>query len=288
MKLNFRKLLALLIMASLVACASSDEVSDSESELGSGSTERSESRNSFGSDVTVKKESSKKSQSSESTENQILIEAIKSGNDEATARAAQSVLAQNPQDLRALNALGMYHFKKSEWKAAELFYGRALKVNPNLSELHNNLGLVSLAKNEPADAIESFKKAISINSDPAAAANLGSLYLAQKNYSKALVGLEIAYRKNKKDVRLLNNYGIALTGTKKFSDAREIYKKAHEANPNDKDILLNYSILMVEHLGRANEGLDLINKLKFLGPSAEARNIITVLEKKANAELNKN
>ena len=47
-------------------------------------------------------------------------------------------------------------------------------------------------------------------------------------------------------------------------------------------------ILLIDHMNKSADGLDLLDKLKFLGPSAEARNIINGLENRAKAGLNKN
>jgi len=277
------KVLSCAFVLLLVACSSAPERESSDSDM------------SFDAPATVKNESNKEptevrpSIPVPANESQALVDAIKGGNDEAISRSAITVLSKNPNDLRALNALGMYHYKKSHWKAAELFYGRALKANPQQAEVYNNLGLVNLAQDERSEAIKQFRKAIELNPNEGnAAANLGSIYLAEKDYSKAAVAMEIAYRKNNRDVKIMNNYGIALTAQKKFPEAKDIYQKAHQTNPNDRDVMLNYSILLIEHLNKFADGLDLIEKLKFLGPTSEARNIINGLENKAKAGLNKN
>jgi Tfp pilus assembly protein PilF len=215
-----------------------------------------------------------------------LVEAIKSGNNESIYRASIQALSQNPNDVRALNALGMYHYQKAHYSAALLMFNKALKVSPNISDLHNNIGLVHLAQNEEREAMQSFKKAMELNSrDGTAAANIGAIYIEQKDYTKALVAMEIAYRKNSRDANILNNYGIALTANGKYREAHDIYKKGLSANPNSKDLMLNHAILLIDHLKANEEGLDLLNKVKFLGVSNEARNRINLLENKAKAGL---
>lgn len=227
-----------------------------------------------------------KATGSSSGDSASLLEAIRANNDEAVYRISTQMLAKNPEDLRALNALGIYHYRKSHLAAAQMMFGKALKISPTSGDLHNNLGLVYLAKKELREAIREFRKAIEINpNDSIAAANVGAIYVEQKEYSKALVANEIAYRKNSKDLRVLNNYAISLVATGKSNEAKDIYKQALKINESNKDVMLNYAILLIDQMGSYQDGLDLLNKIKFLGPSAEAKNKINVLENKAKAGI---
>jgi Tfp pilus assembly protein PilF len=217
-------------------------------------------------------------------ENQALIEAIRANDYDGIYRAATTVLSKNPNEVKALNALGLYHFHKGHHAAAMLMYDRALKVNPSSSEVHNNLGLTLLAQKENREALQEFRKAMALNNDEgAAAANLGSIYVEHKSYTKALVANEMAYKRNSKDIKILNNYGVALTATGKYAEAKEIYKRAMALNGDNKDVMMNYAILLIEHLKQNDEGLDLLNKARFLGLSPEARNRMNVLENKAKS-----
>lgn len=220
------------------------------------------------------------------SDEQALNDAIKSNNDNAIHRAAINVLSKNPNDVKALNAMGMYYYRKGQYSAAQLMLGKGIKVSPNTAELYNNLGLVYAAQKEPREAIKAWRKAIELDPNEAnAAANVGAVYVEQKQYIKAFVALEIAYRKNSKDQKVLNNYGITLTAMSRYPEARDIYKQAIKLNENNKDVMLNYAILLIDHMKENQAGLDLLNKVKFLGPSPEARNKINVLENKAKAGI---
>ncbi|GIL18016.1 MAG: hypothetical protein BroJett040_17670 [Oligoflexia bacterium] len=211
-----------------------------------------------------------------------LAESVRSGNDEAIFRSATQVLAQNPADHKALFALGMYHFKKGQMLAAQYFFFKALKENPSSSELHNNIGLTYLGLKEKREAVKSFKKAIELNpNDAIAAGNLGSLYLEDRDFTKAAIVLEMALKKNSKDVKLLNNYAVALANKGKYDQAQSLYKDALKLSPNGKEVLFNYAILLIENLKQNQEGIEMINKLKFLGPTENMRAKIHVLETKA-------
>ncbi len=215
-----------------------------------------------------------------------LSEAIESGNDDSIAKAASIVLAKNSNDAKALNAMGLVQYHKGHLPAALLMFDKALKADPRLAAAHSNRGLVYLSQKEDSSALKEFRKALEV--DPVngiAAANIGSIYIENKDYTKALVAMEIAYRQNSKDVKVLNNYGIALTANEKYPQAKDVYKKAMDLNPGNKDIMLNYAILLIEHLNASKDGLDLLSKIRFLGPSPEVRNRINVLENSAKAGL---
>lgn len=292
-----KELLILLSLTVAVACSSSPRASDEdfpEPEIEGGDPYQSPAqtnRNTKQSPPAAKREKKEEEPQLESgtttrSDAQVLVDAVRSGNDEAIAKAATMVLAKNPNDPKALNALGYYHYKKAHYPAAQMMFDKALKVDPHLSEAHNNLGLTLLAENENRDAIKEFRKAIEVNSeDGVAAANLGSIYIENKDYGKALVAMELAYRKNSKDPKIANNYGIALTANKKYSEAKDVYKQALSLSSSNRDIMLNYAILLIEDLNQPQEGLDLLSKVRFLGPSPEARNRINLLENKAKAGL---
>lgn len=290
--MNILKITSLLCSLALIAgCASGGSSRSSESGADYGNSEMdefgdpNEVRENKGSASAAMSEATPTVAASRTSSND-LDNAIRAKNNEAIHRAAISVLSQNPNDVKALNALGLYHYELKHYPAALMMFGRALKVNPNVSELHNNLGLVYMAQGEKRDAIKAFRRAIELNSrDANAAANIGAIYISEKDYTKALVALEIAYKKNNKDVRVLNNYGIALTAAGKYNEAKDAYKDAMKLQSSNKEVMLNYAILLIDHLKQGSEGLEVINKLRFLGPSPEARNRINGLENKAKSGL---
>ncbi|MFN3454691.1 MAG: tetratricopeptide repeat protein [Pseudobdellovibrio sp.] len=216
-----------------------------------------------------------------------LAAAIKAQNDDAIMQSATEVLTQNPKDVTALNALAMVHFKRGRNEAAEYLLNKALQITQSKSELYNNLGLVKLAKGENREAVALFRKGLQVNgSDVAIGANLGALYVKEKDYSKAELALEIPYKKGVKDPKVINNYAVALTGSGNISKASDVYSKAIKDYPSQRDIMLNYAILLIDHQQKYREGLDLLNRLKFVGTPSESRNLINDLESKAKAGLN--
>lgn len=215
-----------------------------------------------------------------------LNDAVKADSDEAIYKAATQILVQAPNDPRALNALAMYHYKKNRFELSQYLLQKALSGQGKTSEIYSNLGIVQMAQGERREAVKSFRQALNINStDAVAAANLGSIYTAEKDYAKAQMVLETAYRRGVRDVRVLNNYGIALTAGGKYEQAEKVYSEALKDSSGNKEALFNYAVLLVDHMQKFSQGIEVINRLKFVGGPAETRNRIIALENKAKAGL---
>ena len=215
-----------------------------------------------------------------------LNEAIKIQSDDKIYAAATHILTQTPEDAKALNALAMYHYKRSRFDLAKYLLNKAMTGNPRMAELYSNLGVVHLAQSEQREAIQAFRKALEINRDDVvASSNLGAIYVQEKDFVKAEIVLEVAYRRGVRDARVLNNYAVALAARGKSAKAEEVYKALLKDNSNLKEGLFNYAILLVDNMGKYAEGLEVINRLKFVGGPADSRNKIIALENKAKAGL---
>lgn len=216
-----------------------------------------------------------------------LNEALKAQNEERIKLTAEQVLMRKPDDVQALNALAMYHHRKNRAELATYLLNKALQKDSNQSALHSNLGLVLLSRGEKTAATRSFRRALELNPrDGLAAANVGAFYVQNKDYAKAVVALEMAYRQGIRDVATLNNYGVALMATGKHTQARDLFDAALKDHSNSRELLMNYAIVLVEHLGRNEQGLEMINRLKFMGAPSESRERLSYLENKAKAGLN--
>lgn len=212
--------------------------------------------------------------------------AISSKNDERIKNASIEVLQNSPKDLKALNSLAMSYLQKGNSEAALMLLNKMISIEPRSSSAHANLGLVYLGRNEKREAIDMFKKALEYDSDNhTAAANLGAIYVKEKDYTKALIALEETVEAGKADESTMNNYAIALSATGKAQESASIYEKILNKNTSNKNAMLNLAIVYIDKLNKFDEGLDLINRLKFVGPDLDARQTIKELEIKAKAGL---
>lgn len=216
-----------------------------------------------------------------------LRQAVKSGSDEKIYTAATDILTKRNNDAVALNALAMYHFKKGRLDLSKYLLSKGISQNPNMSALYSNLGVVHLALNEKREAIQALKKALQLNSDEVtASANLGAIYVQEKDFRKAAIALELAHRRGVKDAKFLNNFGILKTAQGEFPAAKKAYEQSLKLSPDSKEVMLNLSILLIEHMKNYEEGLQVLGGLKFVGGPDDSRNLINVLENKALTGLN--
>lgn len=217
---------------------------------------------------------------------QKLQVAVKAQDDMQIHSVASEILALNPKDVRALNAMAMSEYRKGRTSSAEALLNRALKEGASQADIYNNLGLIALAKKEQREALQYFKKGLQLSpQDPVLGANIGSIYVKEKDYMKAEIALENAVKRGTKDTKILNNYAVSLMANKKVDEAEKIYEQAIKENPSERDIMLNYSILLIDKKAKYKQGLDLLNRLKFVGVREESKNIIKDLENKAKAGL---
>lgn len=215
-----------------------------------------------------------------------LSKAVRLQQDESIIAESRLLLQQDSNDIVALNALAVVYQKKGQWKASELLLERALKVEPQRSDLYNNLGLISIGLNNPQKAMGQFRKAMQLNpQDGTAAANIGSLYLAQNDFVKAQAAFEIAEKKFPTEVRVQTGYALALTANKRFTQAESVLKKLLVSHPQNQLVLHNLSSLYIDNLKQPQAGLDLIARMKVLGIDAEIRNAINRLENLAQSML---
>ena len=213
-----------------------------------------------------------------------LNQMIKKQSDAEIAKTANDLLMANPANMKALNALGVLNYKKGKYKAAEFFLNKALKSHSNEAGLYNNLAMVKLAQGEQREAVKLLKTGLNQKSDDVGIlSNLGAIYVGQKDYSNAEVALETVYKRGTKDVKVGTNYATALAANKKYPEATSIYKKLLSDNGSSREIMLNYSIHLVENVKDYKQGLDVINRLKFVGVPEGARNLINDLENKAKS-----
>lgn len=215
-----------------------------------------------------------------------LNNAIQKQDERAIAISARELLIRNSQDIKALNALALYHFRHGEIEMAKSLLNKAIGIDGNISILHTNLGMVHQTQSELYEALQSYRAALRVDpSNAIAAANIGALYAQKKDYRKAQVALEIAVQKGQRDWRTLSNYGVTLMALGKYQNSEPYLKRSMELQPQNIEILLNYAILLIEHLGKPSEGLDVISKIRFAGPGPELRKRISDLENRAKSVL---
>ncbi|MBU1182730.1 MAG: tetratricopeptide repeat protein [Proteobacteria bacterium] len=131
--------------------------------------------------------------------------------------------------------VGEAYMSQNDYTAALNELLKAEKIYTNDPHLHNDLGLVYMAKDKLPLAVEHFKKAIDLKPDYAPARNnLGTAYLAMKNWDSAI----ICFQEVTGDLLYatphypLSNLGWAYYNKKEFALAEQFYREALKIDPN--------------------------------------------------------
>ena len=99
----------------------------------------------------------------------------------------KKALQLNTNDAEIHNNLGDLYYLEQSYQSALEEYTHAVKLNPYYAEAYNNLGLVYLKENNHADAQKAFSKAMELDPGLAEAYNnLGLSYFYKGFYHKAL------------------------------------------------------------------------------------------------------
>ncbi|MBI2757136.1 MAG: tetratricopeptide repeat protein [Chloroflexi bacterium] len=128
---------------------------------------------------------------------------------------------------------------------AEIFYHKAIELNPSYDSAYSNLGnlLGKMQRNNEAET--AYRKAIQLNpSNDSAYHNLGVLLYELKHYEEA----EAAYRKaielNPSRAEAYSNLGILLYKLKRYDEAEVAYRKSIELNPSNDSAYHNLGLLL--------------------------------------------
>ena len=141
----------------------------------------------------------------------------------------------NPEDKDVLNMTGIiYLLHYDDYPKAIDFFQKAVSVDPNFSEAHNNLGFAYEKSKKFNEAIESYKKALSnlLYMTPEKAYNsLGRVYYRLGKYDAAID----AYKNSltRMPELYISYYGLALCYNAKgrYGDASLAITKAVEMDP---------------------------------------------------------
>lgn len=167
--------------------------------------------------------------------------------DEALAEAREA-LVRDPGNARALAEVGRIYRAKGQYDVAELVFKKALAVAPS-ADLHNDLGLLALARGDTQAAFDEFAQALTLDAHNAAARlNQGSVLLHAGDYDGAVEQFRAVVREDSGNVDAHIGLGIALRGKGDHQGARQEYERALVLSPNHPEGLFDLAILKAEFL----------------------------------------
>src|SRR5258705_490958 len=99
------------------------------------------------------------------------VQAQRSGDLAASAARCREVLDRDPANFQALHLLGRLRAQDGDFPAAAALIAEAIAINSDAPAAHYNLGLALRALNRHGEAIESYRQALRLKPDFAAAHN---------------------------------------------------------------------------------------------------------------------
>ena len=142
-----------------------------------------------------------------------------------------------------LHSIGMAYGKKGMYDEAIIEYRKAIELNPNYTETHDNLGMAYGKKGMYDEAIIEYKKAIEINPDDNKAYNnLGVAYERKGMLDEAIDEYKKAIELNPNDAEPHGNLGMAYGKKGMYDEAIAEYKKAIEINPDNDSAHYNLGV----------------------------------------------
>ncbi|UCC39739.1 MAG: tetratricopeptide repeat protein [Candidatus Aminicenantes bacterium] len=156
-------------------------------------------------------------------------------------------LALDPTHYESYKLLGIAHFKKKNLLEAASAYKKCLELNPDLSEVHNDLGFIYQELDFLDKAEEEYKKAYAMDSNHNASFNLAKLYLGQDKLELALDYVQKSIQKNARASAVYNLQGVILNKMGRLLEAIMSFQSALKISPNEIIIRINLGIAYINN-----------------------------------------
>lgn len=181
----------------------------------------------------------------------------------------QEILKLQPKHFDSLHLSGLVEILTGHLDAGVKLIDKALKINPNVPQAHNNRGNALLDLGRADEALVSYNKAVSLKPDYASAHNnRGNALLVLDRPGEALASYDKALALDPNYAQAYFNRGNALNKLKRVGEALASYGKAVALAPNYVDVYNNRGNTLLG-LGRLSEALADYEKALALKPDLE-------------------
>jgi len=162
-----------------------------------------------------------------------LIELFNQGSLQEALLKGEALAERFPDEPFIPNLLGGVNFSMGRLEQAVESFTRALRINPEFAEAHNNMGNALNALRKSEEALVSFEKALQIKPDFVEAHNnMGNALNALGRHEEAVVYCNKALRIRPDIAEVHNNLGNALLALGRFEEAVVNYKNALQLRPD--------------------------------------------------------
>lgn len=182
---------------------------------------------------------------------------------EAACRAA---LSSNPDDVDALNLMGILAQRGGDLPRAIEVLSRAINIAPDVAKLYLNRGEAFRASNAFDRAVSDYRKAIELDPNYATAYyNLGIALRAQEKLAEAIAAYRAAVGIKPDYVKAHYNLANTLRTQLDFAAAEQAYRDAIRFDPNHAEAWNNLGEMLAEQM-RIDEAFDAFSRAIELKP----------------------
>lgn len=156
------------------------------------------------------------------------------------------ILEQQPQNLKALHALGDLYYNRRQFGPASQVYGRAVQLAPKNPQMYLLLGNALQSGGKSADALKVFTAVLKLKPRHAIALNnLGNAYQSLRQFANAVKAYQQSLAVEPRQTLANYNLGLMLLKQNKLMEAQTYLHRTVEIDP--KHVPATHNLGVVQH-----------------------------------------
>jgi len=186
---------------------------------------------------------------------------------------AREALIRDSSNVKALIEIGRVYRANEQYDVADLVFRKALDLTEEddgagRGAIHNDLGLVSLARGDTQAAFLQFEQAVQLDTqNKGAHMNQGSVLLLAGDWMGATTHFEAVLSIDDDDLDARVALGICQRGQGNHRQARRAYERVLDDAPNHPAALFNLAVLKAEFLNQRPQSRELFERFLRVAPS---------------------
>ena len=212
---------------------------------------------------------------------QPLINLYNQGQLQPAVDQALKLLNQFPNSTILHNICGAANAGLKKYDEAVNAYKKAISINPNYPDAYNNMGIALKDQGKLEEAIDAYTKAIELRHDYAEAYNnMGNALQKHGKLEEAIVAFNKAISVKFDYAEAYSNMGNTLKEQGKLEEAIKVYSKALSINPDYAEACSNIGNVRQEQ-GKLEEAMEAYKKAISINPHyADAYNNLGIVLRK--------
>jgi tetratricopeptide (TPR) repeat protein len=203
---------------------------------------------------------------------------------DAALKHLQVALTVDPRSAPALCGVGLVFIAKGDPAGALTVLDRALEMQKKSADLHAARGLALRARGEVAAAAAAYTAALKLDPQHLGAhLALGEIFVENLDYAGAEAHYRVAHAIYPRDLDALLGVARARFGLKDMKAAAQLYREVLEREPENAHALYQLARIHGEHFERPGEGLEYLNKYLATGNKLVPAEKVAVLKRNLEA-----